>query len=248
MPSPAAVVEEPRCRVARNSIKLFFVDAARQGQCFVPIDKLRSYLTRSHVLHLLECRCPTCRRDHGVFRPRVRPPAEYISRIVGPDNGPNAPACVDPAKTALTLFALLLYIEHPLLIIGFVMRGCSDHILEKRTPNLFSVNNLREPESYCSEFADRVAPDVFRAFVSEFSQHLPQFSIPSMDSGEYSVYGLDTILPFVKERKVGVRNEDGTIRQEGANGKVYAFEIWEAYRKFPVSHQRLGQNSLHQDT
>ncbi|KAE9379781.1 kinase-like protein [Stipitochalara longipes BDJ] len=218
--------EGPRCSIARHHIKGFLVgDENRPRQRFVPVDKLRTYLTRSTVTWLLECKCPTCSKDHALFR---RGRTEFIGSIVGPENDSNTQP--DPSKTALALFALLIYIEHPLLILGFVIRRCSDHGLE-RTPTSFSIEHLRR--EYCEEYANRVGDRHFKEFANDFAEHLPKFAIPRMDSGEYSVYGPDTILPFLNEQKIGVRGRDGEVHQEGAHGKVYSFEIYEEYRQFP---------------
>ena len=225
------VDDEVRCSNARRQVKrLFVLDEARPHQRFFPVDKLRSFLTREKVIWLLECHCPTCKKDHASFK-RAKPPIEFIDRIVGPESDANAQR--DPAKTALALFALLIFIEHPLLIIGFVIHQCSDHTLETRAPGQFSFRNLKE--GYCKELAASVPDHDFKQFAADFAEALPKFAVPRMDSGVYSVYGLDTILPFTNERKIGVRGEDGVIRQEGAHGKVYAFEIYEEYRQFPVS-------------
>lgn len=216
MPPLDDLEQEPLCSKTRRTIRRLMVgDEARPRQRFVPVDKLRSHLTREKVTELLECRCNGCQRDHAVFR-RDRTPAEFINRIVGLENDPSSQR--DPAKTALSLFALLIYIGHPLLIIGFVMRRCSDHALETMSSALFSSEYLRT--HYCAEFARRVGVDTFQDFVSAFAEALPTFAIPRMDSGEYSVYGPDTILPFLNEKKIGVRGPDGSIRQEGAYGKV----------------------------
>ncbi|KAH8655060.1 kinase-like domain-containing protein [Tricladium varicosporioides] len=221
--------EQSRCSTARHYIKRLVVgDIACSRQRFIPVDKLRSYLTRERVTWLLECPCWSCKKDHSVFR-RDKPPTEFIGRIVGPENDANDQR--DPAKTAFALFALLISIEHPLLIIGFVTRRCSDHVLETRTPELFSIDNLRK--GYCLEFTTAVGDEDFKGFASDFAESLPKFAVPRMDSGEYSIYGQDTILPFTNEQKIGKRGEDGVIQHEGAHGKVYSFEIYEEYRQFP---------------
>jgi len=228
MPWSVDTDEDPRCTSARKHIKRLLVgDEARPLRRFAPVDKLRSYLTQDKVKWLLGCRCSTCKKDHAAFKRDIKP-TEFIGRIVGSENEATRR---DPAKTAFALFALLISIEHPLLIVGFVMRQCSDHNLET-SPALFSADHLRT--HYCKEFATRVGLDEFNEFVSDFAEALPKYAVPRMNSGEYSIYGPDTILPFIKERKLGVRGEDGIIRQEGAHGKVYAFEIYEEYRQFPV--------------
>ncbi|KAJ9623016.1 hypothetical protein H2204_011274 [Knufia peltigerae] len=49
-----------------------------------------------------------------------------------------------------------------------------------------------------------------------------------MDSGTYSVYAKDRILPFFNQRK---------LSSQGANSHVYAFEIHDEYRDFPHAQE-----------
>jgi hypothetical protein len=223
--------DEVRCSSARRDVRgLFVMDKARPGQRFFPLDKLRTYLTREKVAWVLQCSCTTCRRHYAVFR-RNKSPIEFLDRIVGPADEPDT--AYNPSKTSFALFALLIYIEYPLLVLGFLMRSCYDFLLENRSTSSFSSVALRE---YCQEFADREGDEEFDAFAADFIQLLPQFAIPRMDSGGYSEYSADTILPFINEKKIGIQDPDGSFREEGANGRVYAFEIHEEYRKFPVGY------------
>jgi hypothetical protein len=124
----------------------------------------------------------------------------------------------NPARTAYSLFGLLICIEHPMLIIGFMMREYYDiHLL----PVTF-----RSLKSMLNEFFEKEGSNAFKQFEHDFNVTLRHFAIPMMDSGAYSVYGKDTILPFLKHNKV---------RSQGANSSVYAFEIYGEYRKFSVS-------------
>ena len=221
--------DELRCSSARRDIRLLFVlDKARPGQRFFPLDRLRTYLTREKVAWLLQCPCTTCKKHHAVFRRNVSP-IELLDQIVGPENEPDA--VYNPSKSSFALFALLIFIEYPLLVRGFLMRSCRDIFLENRSASSFSPQILKD---YCREFAEREGDGEFDAFAADFTQNLPQFAIPRMNSSGYSVYSPDTILPFINERKIGIQEPDGTVREEGANGRVYAFEIYEEYRQFPV--------------
>ncbi|KAK5407161.1 hypothetical protein LTR06_007902 [Exophiala xenobiotica] len=208
-----AVTEEPRCGLARRAIRGLFVEAGDSpSQYFYPRDRLRGYLTRSKVDSILQCSCPNCRRHYASFG-RDHAPTEFIDRIVGPES--DAGAMSNPARTAYSLFGLLICIEHPMLIIGFMMREYYDiHLL----PVTF-----RSLKSMLNEFFEKEGSDAFKQFEHDFNVTLRHFAIPVMDSGAYSVYGKDTILPFLKHNKV---------RSQGANSSVYAFEIYGEYRKF----------------
>ena len=47
------------------------------------------------------------------------------------------------------------------------------------------------------------------------------------------VYDQSTILPFVNEKPLGTKNQDGEIVQEGAYGRIFSFEIVEEYQNLP---------------
>lgn len=223
-----------RCEAANDIIGgLFVEDEGRPGQRFYPVNKVRSYLARDRVVWLFECPCINCRREFGFFRSNMSP-ADFADRIVGPEDEPDSRR--DSSKTAFSLFALLIYIKHPMLIIGFVWTHISDYHLETRVSNTFSKETLRN--AYCQDFAARDATK-FARFASDFILFLPQFAIPRMNSGGYSLYSADTILPFINETMIGDIGPDGSVIQEGAHGRVYAFEIYDEYRDFSVSYLNI---------
>jgi hypothetical protein len=214
------------------------------SKSFFPLDKIRKSLTREIVTKILQCLCLKCSTHRSLFGRNINP-LERLDQIVGPPNLSRLSERRDTRKTAFALFALLIFIEHPLLIIGFLERTCSDFVLET-SPGLFSRDSLRN--HYCSRFAEfsekRSEPNQFTRFASQFVRYLPEFVLPKMDSGVFTVYHANTILPFVKERKIGRRNEDGSIESEGANGKVYAFEIPDEYQRFPVGYYCYSNNIM----
>ncbi|KAI9047066.1 hypothetical protein LZ554_009140 [Drepanopeziza brunnea f. sp. 'monogermtubi'] len=217
---------ELRCSSVRSEIQdLAILDEADPLKRFFPVDKIRSCLTRNKVSWLLNCACSKCKKEYALFR-RKKPPTEFLDRIVGSEDDPES-SC-NPSNTAFTLLALLIYAEHPLLIPGFLMRDFYDASLPP--PASFSKQQLR---AYCPEFALENERD-FNKFVSEFLQLRPQFAIPRMDSGMFIAYGPDTILPFIREQKIGARGPNGIIQkmQSGASGRIYKFEIYEEYCNF----------------
>lgn len=90
----------------------------------------------------------------------------------------------------------------------------------------FSAGSLRQ---VCDAFLHKDGPAAFKEFEHQFSIFLRHFAIPTMDSGTYSVYAKDRILPFFNQRK---------LSSQGANSHVYAFEIHDEYRDFPVCDLR----------
>ena len=134
------------------------------------------------------------------------------------------------ATARTPLLGLLIYIEHPSLIIGFLERSCCDFQLEN-FPDYFTRNKL---EGCCKDYVTIGSPE-FKRFASEFIFFMPQFGLPRMDSGKFVQYGPSRVLPFINETKIGVQNEQGEIVSEGSNGNVYAFDIYNEYLGFSVS-------------
>ncbi|KIW11261.1 hypothetical protein PV08_10561 [Exophiala spinifera] len=204
------------CTVARREIlNLNVRDSESPSQFFYPRDRLRTYLTRENVAKILQCPCRKCRRQYEVFR-RNHAPTEFLDRIVGPEN--DVEACHNPARTAYSLFGLLIYIEHALLIIGFMMKEVYDVNISGES---FSAESLKR---VCDAFFREEGQHAFNSFENQFSIFLRHFAIPTMESGTYSVYASDRILPFFEQRRLSL---------QGANSKVYAFKIYDEYRKFP---------------
>jgi hypothetical protein len=135
-----------------------------------------------------------------------------------------------PAETAISLFGLLLYIGHPQFIAAFLQRRCNDHTFDTRSDSL-SVDALR---GIFGPNYDKRYPEESQAIAKLFRKHMFDFAIPQMDSSSYNIYDERTILPFINEKPLGRQAQDGEFIHEGAYGRVFSFEIYEEYRKFPV--------------
>jgi hypothetical protein len=194
---------------------------------FFPSDRLRAYLSESKIRDILNCRCLRCRSHLAYFNNPN--PKDVVHQITGRDDGPE-----DATTTAYSLFGLLISLEHPILIIGFRTFDVSDHELVRSASqhSQFSRENLKR---YTGNY-HKTSPAAFTRFAQDFARAVTEYAVPYMDSGKFSHYKADTILPFIEEREIGTKlNDRGQITQEGANGRVFAFKIYEAYRKFPVS-------------
>ena len=221
---------EPPCVVARRRIGAISTpDDPRIifSRRFFPRDQLAQILDRQTALRILECRCQTCNR-HATALGKLSAPAEHIDNIVGLSKFSSQEP--SSSETCISLFGLLIYIGCPQFIVGFLQQRSRDIVLET-DPTLFTYNIAMK---YWPRF-EKHHPTESKQLATQFFSLIHQFAVPSMDSGEYSVYGQNTILPFINEEKIGTPNEQGEIIPEGSSGKVYAFEIYERYRKFPVS-------------
>jgi hypothetical protein len=110
----------------------------------------------------------------------------------------------------------------------------NDHAFDT-CPSSFSVEALRG--IFGPNYAKRY-PEESLAIAKLFRKHMFDFAIPQMDSSSYNVYDERTILPFINEKPLGRQAEDGEFIHEGAYGRVFSFEIYEEYRKFPVRRFR----------
>ncbi|CAO2656257.1 Nn.00g050600.m01.CDS01 [Neocucurbitaria sp. VM-36] len=153
-------------------------------------------------------------------------PESYVNDIMGGRYDPS-----NLTKTYYSVFGLLVYIEHPLFIIGFLHRDCNDFLLESWATNTshFSREHLKE---YVGEYKrDAIR---YERFAKRFAANLPKFAVPHMASKKFSQYDATVVLPFIEEREIGKRMDDeGNWTSEGANGKVFAFKIYREYNKFP---------------
>ena len=222
----------PVCKAARGEI----IDCQyyEEGEnnlppkSFFPIDSLKAYLTEDKIREILRCNCPECSADLRLFG-NLDPDA-ITPQITG-----NQPELLRKhiVRPAYALFSLLIYVEHPLLIIGFLNADFYDYDLERSTthPDTFSTSNLKH---YTQDFSS-LNPTGFKRFIRTFTAAVPEFAIPYMDHGYFSRYSANTKLPFITESEIGQRlDEQGRLTAEGANGRVFRFKIYKEYKKFPV--------------
>lgn len=223
-----SLVGEPPCVVAGRRIGAISTPDDQHiilSRRFFPRDQLAQILDRQTALEILECHCQTCSR-HATALGKLSAAAQYIDNIIGLSTSSTREP--SSSETCISLFGLFIYIGYPQFIIGFLEKRSRDIVLET-DPTVFTYDIVTK---YWPKF-EKQHPIESKQLATKFCSHIHQFAVPSMDSGEYSVYGQNTILPFINEERIGTPNEQGEIMSEGSSGKVYAFEIYERYRKFP---------------
>lgn len=212
------------CMIARDEVGDLQIE---QGfKSFFPLNELRSYFNEQKIREILFCDCPKCKEDLQMFESRTDPES-YVNKIMG-GSGPK-----DLTRTYYSVFGLLVCVEHPLFIIGFLDHTCNDYILESwatRSSN-FSDDRLK----ICTgDYARNTLG--FARFVKKFKANLPEFAIPHLEPNGFSQYGESVVLPFIEEEEIGKKQaDDGHTTSEGANGRVFAFKIQYEYNRFPVS-------------
>jgi hypothetical protein len=175
-------------------------------------------LTRDRVAQVLNCSCDHCHQQRRNLR-LVNQPSEYIDSIL------------DARLPSISLFALLIFIRAPPLVVGFLDRRVHDQSMCD-LPENFRVGNVGE--TYWSHFHRRRREDS-ESLEDEFRNHLFQFAVLTFTSRRYHVFHKQTILPFIEQRQLGKTDEDGRVVNEGAYGTVYACKIWPAYNTLFVS-------------
>jgi hypothetical protein len=214
------------CKAARSKIQeLQYFEDFEDGKTvsFFPLDRLRSFLKRDVVKSILECGCPVCQEEKIIFGGNTNQ-LQYLDAIIGNQEQYNR------TKSAYLIYSLLIYIEHPMAVIGFLEGQCTDFHVQT-TPS-FSKERLKT--DYCSRLWERVDAARFDRFAIQFIRAIPEFAVPRMDSITFTRYTPNRILPFIEEKKIGIKTETGEITSEGANGKVYRFRIYDEYQHFKV--------------
>ncbi|ORY06763.1 hypothetical protein BCR34DRAFT_590512 [Clohesyomyces aquaticus] len=216
------------CRAARNKILTLRHTEKRDDQStfgFFPLNKLREFLTEEKAAEILGCRCSQCEEDCKAFEQQLDPLRD-LRRIIGEDDPETLRTT---SNTAFSLFSLLIFVGHPIFIVGFVQRERFDYSLEL-FPEYFKEADL---ETYTGNYAHN-NPIEFANFAFQFTSFMPQFAVRHMNSGQFSHYPAFTILPFIHEREIGKQmdQDSGEWTNIGANGRVFAFEIHEEYRNF----------------
>lgn len=213
------------CRHARDEVEdLLFENGAKS---FYPLDRLRKYFRLQKVREILSCSCAQCREDVRLYGHQIDPEL-CAEDIVGEGRDPN-----DLRNTHFSIFGLLIVVEHPLFIIGFLKTDCSDFMLESWATNATSFSHYTL-EQRTGRYRRDTAK--FNRFARKFLADLPSFAVPHMKTERFLHYDARVILPFIDETEIGKRmDEYGHWTSEGANGKVFSFKIYPEYRKFLVS-------------
>ncbi len=185
---------------------------------------IRKLFAPDAVTDLLACTCQRCtglRESNGI---QLRQMSKVANAIIG------APKDHDMQRTFLLILGLLLYIDYPALIAGFVQRKCYDCCLEA---DLRQLTAIQFQQKFWPKLLNS-APKKSSLIMERFRWKKYNFFVPTLDN-KFSTYDQHTILPFINEKKVGRKTIDGAIIFEGAYGRIYSFEIHDEYREFIVS-------------
>lgn len=193
---------------------------------FYPKSRLHKFLSPLKVSQLLECACQRCAHIRSILGAQNHATPKSVSIIVG-----KTPHGNSQSHTSILLLALLLYIDSPALIFGFLEKKCYDGELESHLDRFSAefVQRTYWPRLYASE------PLLSNTLANKFRWSKYKFVLPIVKDGEFSVYDESVILPFINEKRIGREGPDGSIISEGAYGHIYSFEILDEYRMFSVS-------------
>lgn len=201
------------CVLARGDLAKRSVprdSTVRQEKRFFPSSTLDRFLDETAIESILNCACDQC-KGHLADLGKQDPPIKYAPQILG-TNGPT---------DAKALFALLIFIEHPMFIVAFMERGMNSKSLEN-----FCAQPQFEPktlEDYWPRYRKRNPGDSLD-LAEKFSFSMHQFVPPIFDHGNFSLYSANTILPIIEGARLG----------SGSYGDVYPFTIQEGYNQIPV--------------
>jgi hypothetical protein len=116
----------------------------------------------------------------------------------------------------LSLFALLVFLRHPLLIGTFLISFDSKSL---PLPRYLSTWDLMD------RYFGHLPRKSREQLVATFQQYKWQFSAPTFDDGSFQLYEQGTILPFLDEVPIG----------SGGYGRVSRVYVHSYYCKIPVA-------------
>ena len=217
------------CQSARQNLNNWGSDSNRDTERdrFIPRQYLLQIFNKDRVLHVLLCHqgdCNSCKRDYKFIcsgRGKIRiMPEQQLDRIL-PRGQPEA----DLTASAVTLFALLVKIGHPLLIIPLLEAGRDDsNTLDSYCEGLFKFPKIRE--RFWSECSRKTDPnhEYSKKVANLIRENISIFFRPIFRDENFHTIPDLVELPFYHERPIG----------EGSYGKVTAFRIFEGHNKFKV--------------
>ncbi|KAI5844336.1 kinase-like domain-containing protein [Tricharina praecox] len=170
---------------------------------FFPRDVIEEVLSRDKVEFVLSCPCNWCEKDEGsIFRHfNCGKRIDYIDFVT---------------NRALRLFALLVYVGLPALIVGFLRTA--DAILDED----LDMERLKKTHLKGFERINSVPLTAFTGLLDLFLIHRHEFSPPVLEGGWSEQWDPKKALPFINTRFVG----------KGGYGTVYSFQIYPGYEKF----------------
>lgn len=225
MSQPSVQHATSACKDAHYEIKrLATPQNAPPSEQFYPRDKIKDFLTRSKVEEILRCHrtCLECRThlEHlqvGMSQGTVDPVRQCLDRISPPSRNGQ----LIPDDEALSLFALMVVLQSPLLIIPFVYQPTweLDTYDKERKGNVEDeIKRVQARHFNCLKH--KKAEVLAGSFVHEVFK----FSSPVFNHTGFTQFHAGTVLPFLHTRLLG----------EGSFGEVFAFELYPYYNRLPV--------------
>ena len=222
---------EPACNVLREDIYVLRIPIGLEtssNKYLYPKSKLKNLLTVPRIREVLGCSCTRCKTRNSYNGLDISETSEEI------------------VESALVLFALLVFIKCPQFIHSFLQLERGDKYFEDLSLKL-SSNELYS--QYWPTYHSQ-QPTKSHRLADELCERRHSFFIPSITDDPYTAYDKSTILPFVNEKRLCVKDDEGkTIDHgQGGFGQVFTFEILEEYNKLSVSTLRsnmmLGQSRV----
>ena len=196
---------------------------------FIPRTNLLRELfnRRALVRSILQCHkgnCNDCKRDYNFICSgkgfRIKP-GDELNRIL-----PEGHQANDLTASAITLFALLVKIGHPLLIIPLLEHGRNDsNTLDSYCEGSFEYPKIRE--KYWNEcyHRDDLNHEYSKMVAALIQENLSTFFRPILRDEKFTNIPGTVKLPIYNEEQIGA----------GSFGKVFAFQIFEGHNKFAAS-------------
>jgi len=181
---------------------------------FFPEACVVEVLTDEVIVWVLGCSCNQCEKDAKYSDFCHDPRTEYLESITNKN------------RKRLKLFAILIYIEHPVLVSGFVSQNIDDKAMEDRHSNELGRMdrywpNLRKKESEEGVEQVGLANAEAKGIVDAFLKVRHQFLLPTIDTDSFVAFDDNRILPFINQRRV--------TKAKGNYGTVFSFQFYPGY-------------------
>lgn len=229
-PAPGNMISSPPPRQGR-SICIAVHDEI-SSRCYItvchggtnsrifPKDVLATKLTDVVIDNILTCICDKCKSDKSLFPHLLPSNAKHRQN--------RASLITKNESSAISLFALLIYLERPQLILGFLDRKQSDYfLLESGRTYVDKVLTPEQEKSLAGDFWPEYlsdSPEGATSLLHRFLKTLPRFAIPNFGPELSGTFSKSTIMPFIDENLVG----------KGTYGDVHKFKVHPYYLKLEV--------------
>ncbi|KAF8541122.1 hypothetical protein BDD12DRAFT_949670 [Trichophaea hybrida] len=171
---------------------------------FFPVDVIQEVLCEDTIRYVLGCPCNYCRL-HATFLPEgcSVDRTDYYQDIIRDE--------------AMKLFALLVVMDHPALIGGFLQQR-SDHVDTILTGPL----DHEALKTYLPKIGTKRNKTEIEIFFDLFLTKRLRFSPPIFKTNRYEPLDPNDVFPFINTTKIG----------SGGYGNVYSFQFYPGYLRW----------------